>query len=377
MKYKKLSAVVIALVLIWLISIPVLAAQEPVVYAGTVSVEPGEAVFIPIQIKDNPGLMGFRLTLSYDPAVLAPRAVTRGSVTQTGSLEDSIGTATEPSFDVVWHDTAQTEKNGALAIVGFTCFDKAKDNTEIKVSYTQADTFNEQYEDVVLRCENIVIDFTGKTETADRTDRREVTSEDIVLAVETVQGDPQIRPTAAVMESGNALLSQFTGDPTPYFTSPDEITGSYADAVTETFVNDVLAAVEVSKVQQIVQNALGLVGAASVETVSEDRRVDFIRQVEADLKTEAGDVKELSDYMSQENELAAIAKLLNEASAEAEENGRAGEKTPTVFAKHPILWGVCAAVAALLIALAVFLVLKKRKKKTKKTSRKNNDKEDS
>lgn len=370
MKYKKILAVVISLVLIWLLPIAAAAAKEPTVYAGTVNAKPGDAVFIPIQIKDNPGLMGFRLALSYDPGVLAPRAVSRGSVTQSGMFEDGIVSGKDTSFDIVWNNTEQTNENGTLAIIGFTCFDKAKDSTEIKIAYKQEDTFNEKYEDVKLRCESIKLDFSESAEPIAREDKREVTSEDIVLAVETVQGDPQITPTTAVMDSVNALLSQLTGDPKSYFNSPGEITDSYKTAVTETFVESVLDSVEVTKVQEIIQDALNLVGAASVESIPEDRRADFIRSIESALKDQAPDVKELSDYVSQADELTALSQLMDQVTGEAEENNAPNDEMSTSISQKTVVCIVCAAVAALLIALAVLLILKKRKKKAKKDKQK-------
>ena len=292
------------------------AAEKAEVYIDDFSAKSGAVIFVPLCIQNNPGLMGFRVTVQYDPDVLSPRAVARGTVTESGMFEDSVGSSEDASVDVLWNNTKEIKKDGTLAVLGFDCSAAAAEKTELKISFTQADTFNEKYEDVVLTCKGAVIDFGAEVQTKAPKDKREVTSEDVVLAVETVQGDPKIPPTKAVMESVNSLLSQLTGDSEPYFNTPDEIQGSYKEAVQETFVQDALDAVEAAKTLEIVQNALDRTGAPSIETIPADMQIDFINQVEAGLREEAPDLKELSDFVSQEDEMPVISQLFETAGKE-------------------------------------------------------------
>lgn len=339
------------------------AAENAEVYIDGFSAKSGAVIFVPLCIKNNPGLMGFRVTVQYDPDVLSPRAVARGTVTESGLFEDSAASSEDASVDVLWNNTKEIKKDGTLAVLGFDCSAAAAEKTELKISFTQADTFNEKYEDVVLTCKGAVIDFGGESQTQAPKDKRDVTSEDVVLAVETVQGNPQMPPTQAVMESVNSLLSQLTGDPDPYFDTPDAIHGSYKKAVQETFVQDALDAVEADKVQQIVQAALDRAGASSVETIPEDMRIDFIHQVEAGLQEEAPDLKELSDFVSQEDEMPIIAQLMEEAGKENEEDEPIAEHPPDSASHKSMVWIVCITDGIVLILLIVFIVLKKRKKK--------------
>lgn len=370
MKYKKIFALIVSLVLIWIFSAVGFASKSPTVYISDFNAKPGDAVFIPIQIKDNPGIMGFRITLKYDPKILTPRAVSKGTVTQAGMFEDSVSSSDKGSFDIVWNNVKEIKDDGTLAVAGFTCSGKAADQTEIEISYSQDDTFNEKYENVVFECKNGLIDFTGTAAESERTDKREVTPEDIVIAVETVQGDPQITPTNAVMESVNSLLSQITGNPEPYFSSPDEITASYTQAVKETFVKDVLNTVDETKVAEVIQNALSLTGADSVENVPEDMRVDFINNIETGLKKEMPDIKELSDYISQEDEIPAIAQLLEGANEEIEKSNSAIGKITASASRNPAIWAACIAGGVILIAMIILLIIKSAKKKATKANNK-------
>ena len=366
MKYKKILSLIISLVLILIISVNGFAVKTATVYAGDINALPGDAIFIPIQIKDNPGLMGFKITVSFDSKVLTPRVVSRGTVTEKGMFENSVGAGEESSFDIVWNNTSETKMNGTIAVVSFNCSSKAENSTEIALGFSQENTFNEKYEDVPLTCENFNLVFDGSAETSERTDKREVSPEDIVLAVEAVQGDPQITPTAAVMESVNSVLSQITGNPEPYFNSPDEITVSYNDAVKETFAKDVLQVVEAEKVAEIVQNALNLTGAGLIDEIPEDMRSDFINNVESALKEEKSDVKELSDYISQEDEILAINNLFEDAQKEIEKNNSPVAKITDSISKKPTMWTASIVGAIITIAVVILLIIKLAKKKRTK-----------
>lgn len=368
MRYKKIFALIVSLVLIWIFSAVGFASKSPTVYISDVNAKPGDALFIPIQIKDNPGIMGFRVTLKYDPNVLTPRAVSKGTVTQAGMFEDSVGASDKGNFDIVWNNTKEIKDDGTLAVAGFTCSGKAADQTEIEIGYSQDDTFNEKYENVVFECKNGLIDFTGAATESERTDKREVTYEDIVLAVETVQGDPQITPTKAVMDSVNSLLSQMTGDPEPYFNSPEEITPAYIESAKETFIKDIVSKVEPEKVVEIIQNALVLSGADSIESIPDDRKVDFVNNVESGLKEELPDVKDLSDYISQDDEVIAVSDLLEKANEEIAKSNSPIAKISGLFSQHQALWIISIAVVIIILILIALIVYSKsrRKKYSKK-----------
>lgn len=363
----------IAVALLCIILCPLLtciAAPKAEVYIENTSAKSGSVIFVPLYIKNNPGLMGFRITVRYDAEVLSPRAAARGTVTESGLFEDSAASSEDASVDVLWNNTKEIKKDGTLAILGFDCSAAAAEKTELKISFTQADTFNEQYEDVVLTCKGAVIDFGAEVQMKAPKDKREVTSEDVVLAVETVQGDPKIPPTKAVMESVNSLLSQLTGDLEPYFDTPDAIQGSYKAAVQETFIQDALDAVEAVKVLEIVQNALDRTGAPSIETIPEEMRIDFINEVEAGLREEAPDLKELSDFVSQEDEMPVIAQLFAAAGKELEKSDSAIAEISASVSKHPTVWIVCIAGGVLLCILIAMLLYKKIKNKSKTRAKK-------
>lgn len=131
---------------------PVVAADLPQVYADEITAEAGETVTVPIKILNNTGLVGFCLIMEYDQDVFTPIAVNSGELTQAGILDDSIETSTDNTFKIIWANTEDVAEDGTLVNVDFTVSEYARGTQSIAISYSQPDTFNESWEDVVLDC---------------------------------------------------------------------------------------------------------------------------------------------------------------------------------------------------------------------------------
>lgn len=133
------------------------------VYGGDedshVSAKAGESVTIPVNIKDNPGLMGTRLTFDYNADFLTPVSVTSGDVF-SGGLQDNIdGDAVPGSFNVYWAGSQNVYDNGILFFITFSVSENATGQEEIAISYSQEDTFDENFDDVTLKCQNILVKY--------------------------------------------------------------------------------------------------------------------------------------------------------------------------------------------------------------------------
>lgn len=112
---------------------------------------------IPVYVQDNSGLMGFGISLEYDKDVLEPLGVTRGSVIPNGMLNDSIGVSDNNSFRVIWTGTEEVSQDGRLFSVRFKVLRSDFVCSPVKISYNPSDTFDEQYNDVKLYCEESVV----------------------------------------------------------------------------------------------------------------------------------------------------------------------------------------------------------------------------
>lgn len=158
---KKLFAALAALALCLALSLGASAEAPAYVLAddATLNAEQQE-LDIPVRISDNGGIMGFGLTLSYDKTLFEPVSVERGAAIPDGMLNDSIGVGDGGAFKVIWTGTSDNKRDGVLFTARFKVLATAFTRSEIKINFSKADTFDENYEDVVLECEGAVITGT-------------------------------------------------------------------------------------------------------------------------------------------------------------------------------------------------------------------------
>lgn len=140
------------------------------IYADTITAESGESVTIPIKIQNNKCFMGFAVIVTYDENVFTPVSVSKGSML-SGMFNDSIATSTNNSFKVVYTGTGNITADGTMFNVVFDVAEGVSGKYEILLSYSQQDTFNENWDNVVFACEDIDVILTenGTTATTEAT----------------------------------------------------------------------------------------------------------------------------------------------------------------------------------------------------------------
>lgn len=119
-----------------------------------------ETVTVKAAIKNNPGVMGFKVTLKYDAEAMSPLAasVTAGEVIKgKGSLSNNVkkkASTGEVSF--LWNGSGEVTSDGILFQLDF----ELKDNCgeyKLEISYSKPDTFNEAWEDLDFECVDSVV----------------------------------------------------------------------------------------------------------------------------------------------------------------------------------------------------------------------------
>lgn len=134
---------------------PSVTSEIAEIYAEDVTAKQNDEITIPVHIENNHGIMGYRLDFEYDADILQPISATCGSDFITGSqFNDSIGLK-EGEFKVLWNNISELYADGVLLNLKFKVLTSEKVDATIKMTYSQPDTFNEQYEDVVFDCKNI------------------------------------------------------------------------------------------------------------------------------------------------------------------------------------------------------------------------------
>lgn len=120
----------------------------------TVSQKDTTEIEIPVSVSENQGMMGFMLLLSYDSNILEPVSVSRGEALGAGFFNDSIGSSEDGLLKVMWTGSENSYSDGLLFTVKFRLLTADFTSTQVKFEYSQPDTFDESYEDVVLSFDN-------------------------------------------------------------------------------------------------------------------------------------------------------------------------------------------------------------------------------
>ncbi len=348
------------------------AANTAEVFADNVTAEKGKAVLIPVKITNNPGIMGFKISVTYDKTVLSSPTVTSGSVSKDGLLNDSIGVSPNGTFDVVWSGTENAVGDGTLMILGFKAADTADKETKIGLSFSQPDTFNEAWEDVELKCSEITVNIVSEKPEISTTLPGETVgnpgSEEIKNAVETVLGEAEKGGIKDVGESEqedfvgrvNEILGQFSGNG-GYFTDMEDVENAYSDAVADEFVENALEATDSDKIDSAIDEALSSVGVKKLEDVPEEKKAEFVRSVESNLSEYAPDFETVSDKLTDEEAFETVKRLQSENESAATQ----GKKVPEPQGKYKLTVIVIIAAAVVITSVLTVIAVVYIKRKAK------------
>jgi len=348
------------------------AANTAEIYSETVTATADKTILVPVKIKNNSGIMGFKITVNYDKSVLTSPGITKGDITDNGLMNDSIGISPEGSFNVVWSGTQNENGDGTLMTLNFTAV-KAED-TIIRLSYSQPDTFNEAWEDVELTCSDINICFSEdatvseqKTEALTNLPSLLPNSEEIKNAVDIVLGEtgkghideiPE-KDKSGFVDRINGVLAQLANNSDSPFESVDEIKDAYNDAVADEFVENIKESVDSNKIETAIKDSLDAVGAESIEQIPAERKEEFVQKVESNLALYAPDVDTVSDKLTADEAVEVIRQLQAENRVAATEGTKLPDppKNNTV----PIII-LIASIIFLAVIITVTVVYIKRKK---------------
>lgn len=130
--------------------------SENTVYADRVTLSEDGSAKVYVRIRNNQGIMGFRIRIQYDSDELEVKKITQGGIMDRGIFQDSLGQK-DGEADILWSSTEDMKKNGVLFSLLIQSKRKNLKEAVIRLSYSQEDTFNEDWKDVELYCKNIQI----------------------------------------------------------------------------------------------------------------------------------------------------------------------------------------------------------------------------
>jgi len=338
-----------------LFQVPSFAISDlPSVGGNTVTANNG-TVSVPITIVDNIGIMGFKISVTYNADLLNPKDVLSGTVTQSGLLNNSIGKTKPGFFDIVWSSTENVSKDGTLAVITFDVLETK--NSELTLSYSQPDTFDENWNDVQLKCSAIKISF----EESEKSDITEVpikqpSNKDIISAVEWSKGT-----NGDILAETNKTLFELTGME-HYFNNVDEIEESYSTAVSQNFIDTAQSSIDGSIIESVIEESLKTFEIDTIDKIPEKSEQGFVRKVEVDLGEYSDELKTISDKISVEESVETIRKLYSENSVEK----TSGVTVPIEETQEPNkinINRIITIVIVVFLALVLFLLIYAYKRK--------------
>lgn len=354
------------------------AASGTEIYSDTVHAMQGKMVTVPIKIKNNTDIMGFRLTFTYPDELESPK-VLRGTLLTEGLLNDSITEATKDSFDVVWSNTQNVTGDGTILLLNFKVASDAKNGSyKIYVSYNQADTFDEAMQDVAFICKSVEVVIGENTEettnfaTSQAVAQKPIEEIDSLFLKSTFEN---------VLDSLNAESFELLTDEdfekfkelvskelVNYGVSGDELDDKskkeieeiYNEAAKDAFVDSVVNTADGNVINNAIKESLGAVGAENIESIPSEKQKAFVDGVVNTLTESGAEIEALPDSFSDEQAMEAIESVLtrNKEEIGIAVDGFIPDDEPKSYGLY-----IAVGVAAVAIIAAVAALIIKRKKK--------------
>ena len=122
---------------------------KPTIYSDNAIGKINTTVAVPICIKNNPGLAGYKIKISFDPTALSPESIKDGEFYQ--GEYNNLGFKSG-EIAVIWINIHGTDiqENGEIFTVNFKVLKEGVHN--VSVTYSKADTFDEKSEELELIC---------------------------------------------------------------------------------------------------------------------------------------------------------------------------------------------------------------------------------
>lgn len=346
------------------------AADSVTVSADKISLSQEEPVLIPIKIENNSGIMGFKMTVEYPVDKLDIKSVSRGEITAKGNFNTNLG-INDGRFDVLWNNVDEIKTDGTLFLISAQAKTEIKKDTEIKLSFSQPDTFNEKYEDVAFDCKNIVISAKYiETTTQEKTTKNgETTTKTptpldnsqildavkITLEQNGYENLKDVKDKDKFIKDFNKNLETITGSDEHNVTDFDTIKSMYNSAYEGEFITETTNNIDTDKIQSAVKEALDEFKVKSIDELDEKDKAMFVQRVEEKLKEQNPDTPNISEDLETVAALDIIEKLHE--STDTEDNQQDNENN---HSNKTIIIVVISVVLVVLIVSAI-IILKKKK----------------
>lgn len=372
---KKAITLILSITLCLSFNMTVYAAEDYTVSAENVSLTENESTLIPVKISSNKGIMGFKISVEYPVDKIEITSVAKGEVTTQGNFSTNFG-INDGKFDVLWNDTENITKNGTLFVLSAKAKKEITKDTEIKLSFSQEDTFDVSWKDVKLNCKNIRIK-ANKAETTKKNEQNieestkkpnivtPIDSSQVVKAVEIALNNngyenlSDVKDNKAFIKEVNKNIEVITGNNDNKLTDMDSLKSMYNSAYEGEFISEITNNIGPEKIQNAIQKALDDVGAKTLDDVKD--KTYFVEKVQTYLKSEYEETPNISSELDTEDAFSIIEKLYNSTNPGPTIDNAQGETEKTKDNKYIVI--IVCTLALMIIVTTGFYLIKKRRKK--------------
>lgn len=349
-----------------------LASNSPIIYADEVSLKVNEIQLLPVNIKNNSGIMGFKITVEYPSEYINIKSITKGSVTSGGNFNHNLGLK-ENKVDIIWNSIEDVKKDGSLFVLGVELLKELTDDIIIKLSFSQEDTFNEAWEDVVFDCKDIIINTDSVTQetTVSGTensvkmptqidDSQVIDAVEITLKQNGYENLNDVDDADKFIKDFNKNLTTITGSNEYNVTDFDTIKSMYTSAYEGEFIIEITNNIDTDKIQSAIKETLDEFKVKSIDELDEKDKAEFVQKIEEKLKEQNPETPNISEDLETDAAIDIIEKLYE--STNTEENEQ--QDNENNHSNQIIIVVVISVILAVLIAI-VIIILKKKKSSNK------------
>lgn len=372
---KKVLMALMAFVLLLSNCLTVLAAEKPTVYSDEVYAALKESFTVPIKLKNNEGLMGFKITIKYPEAQIALKDISSGSLTKSGMFNTTVTDyySVKGSFDVIWSDTQNVSEDGTLFMLTFETLGYADyGKYKIDLTYSADDTFNEKWKAVQLDCQSITVNILDsksaskknevKTTLPSNNSGKPVSDDYLISSVKAMLESYQIVDISDVSDDAqkdsflkfvNSRNLAYSKDAVQ-FRSFDELREAYIKALKNSATKNVLESVDGEKVISISDKILKEYGVGSFSELSDDKKEAAVESALGSIAGEGGDTRDFAKILDNDTAADVLDGIVNGAKTDQKNLNKVKNKRNVHLGiKIIIIFG------SLIMVLIIILFLKK------------------
>lgn len=372
---KKVLMALMAFVLLLSNCLTVLAVEKPTVYSDEVYAALKESFTVPIKLKNNAGLMGFKITVKYPEAQIALKDISSGSLTKKGMFNTTVTDyySVKGSFDVIWSDTQNVSEDGTLFMLTFETLGYADyGKYKIDLTYSADDTFNEKWKAVQLDCQSITVNILDsksaskknevKTTLPSNNSGKPVSDDYLISSVKAMLESYQIVDISDVSDDAqkdsflkfvNSRNLAYSKDAVQ-FRSFDELREAYIKALKNSATKNVLESVDGEKVISISDKILKEYGVGSFSELSDDKKEAAVESALSSIAGESGDTRDFAKILDNDTAADVLDGIVNGAKTDQKNLNKVKNKRNVHLGiKIIIIFG------SLIMVLIIILFLKK------------------